>query len=54
MELTRQPCVYRQALDLAELFEAVERMRGDLGIEEYSISQTSLEHVFVALAAASC
>jgi hypothetical protein len=44
-----KPC--RQALDLAELFEAMERARGDLGIAEYSISQTSLEHVFVALAA---
>ena len=44
-----KPC--RQALDLAELFEATERARGELGIAEYSISQTSLEHVFVALAA---
>jgi len=40
-----------QALDLAELFAAVEEARGALGTEEYAISQTTLEHVFVALAA---
>ena len=39
-----------QDLDLPALFAAVEGARGELGIEEYSISQTTLEHVFVALA----
>ena len=39
-----------QDLDLPALFAAVEGAREALGIEEYSISQTTLEHVFVALA----
>ena len=41
------------ALDLAALFGAVEGARRELGIDEYAISQTTLEHVFVALAAAA-
>ena len=36
--------------DLPSLFAGLERERDELGIEEYSLSQTSLEHVFVALA----
>lgn len=39
-----------QELDLPALFAAVEGARGELQIEEYSLSQTTLEHVFVALA----
>ena len=36
--------------DLPSLFARLEHDRQELGIEEYSLSQTSLEHVFVALA----
>ncbi|KAK9842270.1 hypothetical protein WJX81_003820 [Elliptochloris bilobata] len=43
--------VPQAALDLAALFGAVEAARHGLGIDEYAISQTTLEHVFVALAA---
>ncbi|KAJ0388644.1 hypothetical protein ATCC90586_011088 [Pythium insidiosum] len=33
-----------------EIFEAVERERAALGIQEYSVSDTSLEHIFNAMA----
>ncbi|KAJ0394082.1 hypothetical protein P43SY_010121 [Pythium insidiosum] len=33
-----------------EIFEAVERERAALGIQEYSVSDTSLEHIFNAVA----
>lgn len=39
-----------QDLDLPSLFASMETARAELGVEEYSISQTTLEHVFVALA----
>lgn len=39
-----------QDLDLPSLFASMEEARAELGVEEYSISQTTLEHVFVALA----
>lgn len=39
-----------QDLDLPSLFASMEAARAELGVEEYSISQTTLEHVFVALA----
>lgn len=39
-----------QGLDLAGLFAAVESQREGLQIEDYSLSQTTLEQVFVALA----
>lgn len=40
---------------LADVFEAVEASRAALGITEYSLSQSSLERVFLSLAkAASC
>ena len=39
-----------QGLDLPAVFEAMESSRRSLGIEEYSISQTTLEHVFIELA----
>ena len=39
-----------QGLDLPALFAAVESNRSNLQIEDYSLSQTTLEQVFVALA----
>lgn len=39
-----------QGLDLPGLFDAVESNRQRLQIEDYSLSQTTLEQVFVALA----
>lgn len=39
-----------QGLDLPLLFEKMEASRQELGIEEYSVSQATLEHVFVQLA----
>ena len=39
-----------QGLDLPGLFDAVESSRERLQIEDYSLSQTTLEQVFVALA----
>lgn len=42
--------VLSQDLDLPSLFASMEEARIELGVEEYSISQTTLEHVFVALA----
>ena len=45
--------VPQAALDLAALFGAVEAARRELGVDEYAIAQTTLEHVFVALAAAA-
>ncbi len=39
-----------QDLDLPSLFASMEAARAELGVDEYSISQTTLEHVFVALA----
>lgn len=38
---------------LADVFEAVESSRQELGITEYSLSQSSLERVFLALARAA-
>lgn len=40
----------QQGLDLPALFAAVEGNRSTLQIEDYSLSQTTLEQVFVALA----
>ena len=42
--------VNAQGLDLARLFAAVESQREGLQIEDYSLSQTTLEQVFLALA----
>ena len=42
-----------QGLDLPALFEVVESARTELSIDEYSLSQTTLEQVFVALAGSS-
>ncbi len=42
-----------QGLDLPALFEVVESARAELSIDEYSLSQTTLEQVFVALAGSS-
>jgi hypothetical protein len=39
-----------QVLDLAAAFEGIEGERERLGIDEYSLSQTTLEQVFVAVA----
>ena len=39
-----------QGLDLPGLFDAVESSRLHFQIEDYSLSQTTLEQVFVALA----
>ena len=39
-----------QGLDLPALFAAVEDQRSTLQIEDYSLSRTTLEQVFVALA----
>ena len=36
--------------DLPSLFAGLEQEREELDIEDYSLSQTSLEHVFIALA----
>ncbi|KAF8072728.1 Abca17 [Scenedesmus sp. PABB004] len=43
----------RGGLSLADAFEAVERGRAALGVSEFSLSQSSLERVFLALAAAA-
>ena len=43
-------CMWPQGLDLPALFAAVEENRTALQIEDYSLSQTTLEQVFVALA----
>jgi hypothetical protein len=40
-----------QDLDLPSLFASMEDARAAMIVEEYSISQTTLEHVFIALAA---
>ncbi len=37
-------------LDLAGLFEEVERHRQHLGVVDYCLTQTTLEQVFIALA----
>lgn len=42
-----------QDLDLPSLFASMEDARAELGVQDYSISQTTLEHVFVALAEVS-
>ncbi|BDA45751.1 probable ATP-binding cassette sub-family A member 3 [Coccomyxa sp. Obi] len=42
--------IAQQDLDLPSLFASMEEARAELGVDEYSISQTTLEHVFVALA----
>ena len=42
--------IHLQGLDLPGLFDAVESNRLHLRIEDYSLSQTTLEQVFVALA----
>ncbi|ORX93119.1 P-loop containing nucleoside triphosphate hydrolase protein [Basidiobolus meristosporus CBS 931.73] len=39
-----------RAFDLADVFEWMEQMREQLGIDDYSISQTSLEQVFLNFA----
>ena len=39
-----------QDLNLPRLFEKMEELKQHAGVEEYSISQTTLEHVFVQLA----
>jgi len=39
-----------QDLHLPLLFEKMEELKQEAGVEEYSISQTTLEHVFVQLA----
>ena len=41
---------FEGALRLPALFDSLEQQKEALGIEGYSISQTTLEHVFVALA----
>ncbi len=41
---------YLQSLQLPKLFERMEVLKASAGVEEYSISQTTLEHVFVQLA----
>ena len=40
----------RAGLDLPGLFELLEGSRQALGLVDYSVSQTTLEQVFVALA----
>ncbi len=45
--------VEMQDLDLPSLFASMEDARAELGVQDYSISQTTLEHVFVALAEVS-
>jgi hypothetical protein len=37
-------------LQLSRLFRAVEQRKGDLEVEDYSISQTTLEQVFLSFA----
>jgi hypothetical protein len=44
----RRACL--QELQLPLLFEKMEELKQVAGVEEYSISQTTLEHVFVQLA----
>ena len=39
-----------EGMDLPTLFSSLEEQKEALGIDEYSMSQTTLEHVFVALA----
>ena len=40
----------QHGMSLPELFSSMEEQKEELGIDEYSMSQTTLEHVFVALA----
>ena len=42
--------VFLQGLQLPKLFDRMEGLKESAGVEEYSISQTTLEHVFVQLA----
>ena len=37
-----------QSVQLSEFFEAVEASKADLAISDYSISQTTLEQVFIS------
>ena len=39
--------------DLATIFETVEAKKGELGIVDFSVSQTSLEEVFLTIVAAT-
>eukprot|EP00850_Spirogloea_muscicola_P018780 SM000176S03111 [mRNA] locus=s176:35560:47252:+ [translate_table: standard] len=41
----------REGLSLAHVFREVEAARGRLGVEDYSVSQSTLEQVFLALSA---
>ena len=50
LKLTPDNTCDLQGLDLPALFAAVESKRESLQIEDYSLSQTTLEQVFVALA----
>lgn len=45
----RQTVMGLQGLDLADLFQTLEELK-QWGVQEYSLSQTTLEHVFVHLA----
>lgn len=45
--------VYDQVASLSDVFEAVEAVRESLGINEYSLAQSSLERVFLSLARAA-
>lgn len=40
-------------MDLPDFFAELESHKEALGIDEYSLSQATLEHVFIALAGAS-
>ncbi|ORX78938.1 P-loop containing nucleoside triphosphate hydrolase protein [Basidiobolus meristosporus CBS 931.73] len=52
LEISYSPTNNRpeQNFDLADVFEWMEQMRQQLGIDDYSISQTSLEQVFLNFA----
>lgn len=45
-----EACLLLQDLHLPSVFENMECNKEELGIAEYSLTQTTLENVFVALA----
>lgn len=49
LERGGQSVICLQNLDLPGLFEQMEELK-EVGVQEYSISQTTLEHVFIHLA----
>lgn len=48
--LTLTPLNYGNCLQVAEIFSKLEQIRSRCTVEDYSVTQTSLDHVFIRFA----